>query len=715
MWPQPTDFHEAIQNPSSCFKDAELRSGTPLLDHLGLPRAILGNFASVYQILNGSKRYAVRCFLKYHPDQEQRYQAISTELTRLNLPFMVGFVFQSQGILVRSEWYPILRMEWASGMPLTAFVEASLASPQKLTSLADDFLNCVLELQRNGLAHGDLQHGNILVAPDGSIKFVDYDGMYVPALRGKGSHELGHPNYQHPGREAMRSFAPTMDNFSAWVIVASLIALCFDPYLWFQVHGGDEQLLFAKSDFSDPAASEIFNTMQSSPHPLVAEVGGQVRSLLSLPPDQVPPVRAEILSGIHIGRPAEIAVDGPRTMHIDAYDTGGEQAIGATDGSWVLDHLPPLAPVAFSGSLLGARLVGILWLAMSLLLASATATTLLSGYVGAAMSSGLFTSLIACLVFDYRRRQEPRARRERLRTVQGLRSQLRGLERGLTEADHLKKRTQDGEKRELQELANRIGNASTKENEAVKRVMDDTQNAVARHQKHRADSLKNEQQALAAGLRRLQDAHIDRVLRADSLQMAFVAGIGDGLKRRLISAGVRSAADIRDWRTAYVSTGYRSYTKEVAQLNIGGSWRRVDGIGPAKAASLIEWRNQCASIAHRTVPGQLSQGERLQITQQYEAQRLSLDQQIAVAQQQQQQKVAVIHQSANQERQGLEQQVIAVKSKYAIQYASMNAEALRRSRDAAAVKWRVAEAERSFSEYRRITVGRYLLAVLGRR
>src|SRR5215469_13859445 len=121
MWPQPTDYHEAIQNPSSCFIDGELRSATPRLDSLGLPRAILGNFASVYQVLNGSKRYAVRCFLTYHQDQEKRYQAISAELTRLRLPFMAGFVFENKGILVKGKWYPILRMEWVDGTPLTTF------------------------------------------------------------------------------------------------------------------------------------------------------------------------------------------------------------------------------------------------------------------------------------------------------------------------------------------------------------------------------------------------------------------------------------------------------------------------------------------------------------------------------------------------------------------------------------------------------------------
>ncbi|QLQ08322.1 MAG: hypothetical protein HZY76_21580 [Anaerolineae bacterium] len=52
-------------------------------------------------------------------------------------------------------------------------------------------------LQTHGIAHGDLQHGNVLVAAD-ELRLIDYDGMYVPPLSGRESHEIGHRNYQHP-------------------------------------------------------------------------------------------------------------------------------------------------------------------------------------------------------------------------------------------------------------------------------------------------------------------------------------------------------------------------------------------------------------------------------------------------------------------------------------------------------------------------------------
>jgi hypothetical protein len=60
-------------------------------------------------------------------------------------------------------------------------------------------------LREAGVAHGDLQHGNVLLVPATdtdrlSLKLVDYDGMFVPALTGAQTGEVGHPAYQHPQR-----------------------------------------------------------------------------------------------------------------------------------------------------------------------------------------------------------------------------------------------------------------------------------------------------------------------------------------------------------------------------------------------------------------------------------------------------------------------------------------------------------------------------------
>src|SRR4029077_855325 len=111
-------------------------------------------------------------------------------------------------------------------------------------------------LKDSRIAHGDLQHGNILIV-NGQFKLVDSDGMYVPTLARRNSHEVGHPNYQHPRRVATH-FGPYLDNFSAWVIYVSLVALSIDPTLWQTTGAGDECLLFRQEDFNNPDTSNAF-------------------------------------------------------------------------------------------------------------------------------------------------------------------------------------------------------------------------------------------------------------------------------------------------------------------------------------------------------------------------------------------------------------------------------------------------------------------------
>ena len=252
-WPTPQDYNEAIQNPQNCFSDPELKQGAPLLTKLGLPKPITGAFASVYKVNCRTRSWAVRCFLREFADQERRYSAISDKLRAAKLGCTADFDFLARGILIRGRWYPVLKMEWIDGEPISEYIRRNLAQRQVLQSLSRQWIALMASLRKAQIAHGDLQHGNILVS--GSVlKLVDYDGMYVPALAGMDSHEVGHPNYQRPGRTE-RDYHPDLDSFSAWVIFTSISALAIDPRLWNLLDAGDECLLFRRADFEKPRAS----------------------------------------------------------------------------------------------------------------------------------------------------------------------------------------------------------------------------------------------------------------------------------------------------------------------------------------------------------------------------------------------------------------------------------------------------------------------------
>jgi hypothetical protein len=291
-WPTPQDYNEALQNPKQSFSDPELAAGKPALTPLGLPKPMTGAFASVYRMHCKNRDWAVRCFLRNFPDQHDRYNKIEEHILAAKLPFTVGFDYIEDGLRLHSEHYPILKMEWAEGQHLDQFIVHNLHNPKLLSETADAWKEMLGKLRENGIAHGDLQHGNVLV-DNKTFELVDYDGMYVPALEGMGSNELGHRNYQHPGR-TKDHFGLYLDNFPGWLIYVSLKILSLDPTLWKDLQGGDECLLFRQLDLKDPLHSKAFSFLEHHKSPEIQKLSRQLRSFLRSEVDDVPNLDASV-------------------------------------------------------------------------------------------------------------------------------------------------------------------------------------------------------------------------------------------------------------------------------------------------------------------------------------------------------------------------------------------------------------------------------------
>lgn len=280
-WPSPQDYNEAIQNPQFAFNDTELNKSEPELNVIGLPKPASGNFASVYRMYSDGSEWAVRCFLQPMSDQQQRYEALSRTLKECKLPYMCNFEYLTEGIRVHNQWYPIIKMEWVKGKPLLDYISEHIDNSERISGLAASFEQMMQDLRSVGIAHGDLQHGNILVTDDGQIKLVDYDGCFVPSLHGKMSNELGHRNYQHPKRDATY-FHERMDVFSAQTILLSLQAISADPALWTKLNAGDECLLFRRQDFIKPEFSRAFHLLEIQHNDTVKLGAKQIRYELGL-------------------------------------------------------------------------------------------------------------------------------------------------------------------------------------------------------------------------------------------------------------------------------------------------------------------------------------------------------------------------------------------------------------------------------------------------
>lgn len=305
-WPTPQEYNEALQNPEQSFGDFMLRSGQPALTVLGFPRPITGMFASVYRMHCADGDWAVRCFLHNISDHRQRYAALHERLAELRLPFTLGFQYQENGIRIQGTWYPILKMSWCQGETLNRWIEQHLAKPDAIRELAQRWKEMIAEMRKHGIAHGDLQHGNVLVL-NNKLKLVDYDGMYIEELANFKTNEIGHRHYQHPGREE-KHFGPWMDNFSAWLIYVSLKILAFDPMLWHQLRAGDEYLLLTREDFENAHRSSVFHMLERHHVSEVREYARWIRYLLTLPVESVPPLDApmvisEELPAVHLPEP----------------------------------------------------------------------------------------------------------------------------------------------------------------------------------------------------------------------------------------------------------------------------------------------------------------------------------------------------------------------------------------------------------------------------
>ena len=284
-WPSARHFTEVIQCPSVCFTHPVLRKTLPAVDRLGMPIVTSGQFAYVYKLksMNGDGDYAVRCFRGYLGDRDQRYRVLQEHVLSSPVPYLSPFSYAPEGILVGGTRFPILFMQWIDGPTLDLYVSEMIDRRDVLLHLADEWLRVVGAFQASGIAHGDLQHGNVIVE-HGQLRLIDHDGIFVPAMKDWPACEVGHQHYQHPQRTADQ-FDASLDNFSSLVIYLSLLALAERPSLWQEYH--DENLLFTKSDFLNPSSSTLFAKIREigTEHSRLADV---LAKAAAGPPDSVP-------------------------------------------------------------------------------------------------------------------------------------------------------------------------------------------------------------------------------------------------------------------------------------------------------------------------------------------------------------------------------------------------------------------------------------------
>ncbi len=252
QYPLISEYIEAIRFAEDNFD--KLSNLRPVFDSDGNPVMSSGNFAVVFKMkdVETDKLYAVKCFTREQKYRNANYQKIAEELKDVSSPYLVHFRFLEKELFVDTtqsddDEFPVLIMDWVDGVPLNVFLRMHILDDYERQMLAYRFCRMGIWLLSQPFAHGDLKPDNILLKQDGTLVLIDYDGMYVPTMKGQEAQELGSPDYRHPLRTE-NDFNEHIDDFAIVSIALSLKAISLKNSLYFQ-YVTKEHLLFSVSDY----------------------------------------------------------------------------------------------------------------------------------------------------------------------------------------------------------------------------------------------------------------------------------------------------------------------------------------------------------------------------------------------------------------------------------------------------------------------------------
>jgi hypothetical protein len=303
-WPLASHFSTMLQNPQHAFRDAELKRVDIEKDERRQPRAWSGAFATVYKgnFPNGRGALAIRVFTSAASERRERYNAIAAYLQGRRIEPLVGFSYADDGIRSASDgkYYPLVTMDWVPGETLLKWAGRQCREKNQaaLQRAAEQWVQTIEQLVAAKVAHGDLQHANVMVTTSGQLKLVDYDCMCVPALVGRKNLEIGVEPYQHPERNHDTPLSLHLDNYSALFILAALRALAAAPDLWqrFIEPTQYDKLLFRREDLDDPGRSELMKALRRSSDPEVPRLCEELVALRGIPLDRVPQLDSVLFS-----------------------------------------------------------------------------------------------------------------------------------------------------------------------------------------------------------------------------------------------------------------------------------------------------------------------------------------------------------------------------------------------------------------------------------
>ena len=264
QYPLISEYVKAIQDAADNLD--KLAYLTPVLDDHGEPYRSSGAFAVVFKMQDKStgKYYALKCFTEEQEGRAEAYRQIADELDMVDSPYITSVKYMEKELFVdcqcEEDEFPVLLMDWVEGETMEAYIAANYQNQSAMSMLSYRFGKMAAWLRTQSFSHGDIKPDNIIVRPDGSLSLVDYDGMFVPSMKGCKSPTVGTKDFSHPLR-TMDDFDETIDDFSLASIALSLKAISMKSTV-LDIYGASDRLLFSEKDYRTPSNSKVISALQ---------------------------------------------------------------------------------------------------------------------------------------------------------------------------------------------------------------------------------------------------------------------------------------------------------------------------------------------------------------------------------------------------------------------------------------------------------------------
>ena len=238
----------------------------PVMDKYGEPYRSSGAFAVVFKMKDEQtgKCYALKCFTEEQEGRAEAYRQIAAELEYVDSPYITSVKYLEKELFVDSNCedneFPVLLMDWIEGETMETYIADHYMDNHAMSMLCYRFCKMAAWLRSQPFAHGDIKPDNIMVRSDGTLTLVDYDGMFVPAMKGQKSPTIGTKDFSHPLR-TIDDFDETIDDFALASIALSLKAISLNPSL-LDEYGASDRLLFSAADYLDLSKSKTMTALQ---------------------------------------------------------------------------------------------------------------------------------------------------------------------------------------------------------------------------------------------------------------------------------------------------------------------------------------------------------------------------------------------------------------------------------------------------------------------